>query len=277
MERFRLISSLIRLYVKEEQIVRLIPRHPLIGVLIAAGLGFVIPLCECAIVPVMRRLIEKKLPVRMAIAFMLATPIINPVVLLSTYYAFSDIKMVLWRAGLGFVGAVIIGLLVEYWQKDRPTLMSQASGKVTLPMAKADVKPDPKWFEVLSHTSGELFDVGRYLIFGSLLAAGLNVLVPKDFLLQLGGQGIPGILVMMSLAFIISLCSESDAFVARTFSGNFSGAAVLAFLITGPMIDIKKTLLLSAYFRMKFVVRLVVTILVVCFVLSVLVLAGGLI
>jgi uncharacterized membrane protein YraQ (UPF0718 family) len=126
---------------------------------------------------------------------------------------------------------------------------------------------------VLGHTGDELKSVGAYLIFGAMIAAAMQLWVPKNLLLHIGSGQVSSILVMMLLAFVLSLCSEADAFVASTFLQQFSGASVLAFLITGPMIDIKNTMMLMGGFQKRFALRVIITILAVCFVLA---LAAGL-
>ena len=123
---------------------------------------------------------------------------------------------------------------------------------------------------MLSHTNAELKSVGMYLIFGAIIAAGVQMLVPTAVLKSVGGGRIISILVMMLMAFVLSLCSEADAFIASTFLVQFSGASVLAFLITGPMIDIKNTFMMLGSFKKKFAARLILTILLVCFALALL-------
>ncbi len=121
---------------------------------------------------------------------------------------------------------------------------------------------------VLTHTSAELQSVGAYLIFGAMIAAAVQMAVPTAVLAGIGGGRIVSILAMMALAFLLSLCSEADAFVASTFMMQFSGASVLAFLIVGPMIDIKNTMMMLGSFRKGFVIRLIATILFTCFTLA---------
>ncbi len=292
-----IISSLIQVFVTEDMILRILPKNNLMQLVLASLIGLVFPVCECAIIPITRGLIKKGMPVGPAVAFMIATPIINPIVLLSTYNAFPAMpQMVFYRAAGGFLGAVLIGLLV-----------SRASGRSVL---KADAKTacgcghDHGHGEavcacsherdghetcgcghehehevsgsplmgtlksVLSHTGTELRSVGGYLIFGAMIAALVQIAVPKEVLVGIGSGRTASILVMMALAFVLSLCSEADAFVASTFLMHFSGASVLAFLITGPMIDIKNTMMLMGSFKKRFALRLILTILLVCFLLA---------
>ncbi len=77
-----LASSIIQIFVSEETIARIIPKNKFVGVFIASLVGLVFPVCECAIVPITRRLLKKGVPLSIAITFMLSVPIMNPVVLL---------------------------------------------------------------------------------------------------------------------------------------------------------------------------------------------------
>jgi len=118
---------------------------------------------------------------------------------------------------------------------------------------------------VLSHTNSELYDVGRFLIAGAFISAVMQVFVPRTVLMSIGNSPLSSILLMMVMAFVLSLCSEADAFIASTFRYQFASSSLLAFLIFGPMIDIKNTLMLAGAFKSKFVIRLVGTIAIVCF------------
>jgi uncharacterized membrane protein YraQ (UPF0718 family) len=272
-----LISSLIQVFVTEDMILKIMPKNKHLRLLSAAMVGLIFPVCECAIIPIARGLIKKGMPVGPAVAFMLATPIVNPIVLLSTSSAFPTMpQMMPLRAACGFIGAVVIGALV-----------SRAEGKSVLKDGgapscgcgadhEADCdhsQPHGKlqtFRAVLAHTNAELQSVGAYLIFGAVIAAAVQISVPAEVLTGLGGGRIISIAVMMLLAFVLSLCSEADAFVASTFLLRFSGASVLAFLIVGPMIDIKNTLMMLGSFKKRFAVRLILTILLVCFALALL-------
>ena len=281
-----IISSLIQVFVSEDMILKILPQNGFLRLVLASLVGLVFPVCECAIIPITRGLIKKGLPIGPAIAFMIATPIINPIVLLSTYNAFPTMpQMMMWRAVCGFAGAVLIGALV-----------SRAQGKTVLKNGSAAPcgcghdghhhdhavsscgcgqaghgmtgKKKGVIKAVLFHTSAELQSVGMYLIFGAVIASGMQMFVPTAVLTGIGGGRIASIVIMMLLAFVLSLCSEADAFVASTFLLQFSSASVLAFLITGPMIDIKNTLMMLGSFKKGFVLRLILAILLVCFLLA---------
>ncbi|SKC81189.1 permease [Maledivibacter halophilus] len=116
------ISSIIQIFVSEKTIAKIILKSRFVGLVIASLMGLIFPVCECAIVPIMRRLLKKGVPLYIAVTFMLAVPIVNPVVLASTYYAFSgEVYMVFLRGLLGFVSAILIGHIVGIIQyKDNP-------------------------------------------------------------------------------------------------------------------------------------------------------------
>ena len=122
-----LVSSIIQIFVSEEAIAKIIPKNKFVGVLIASLVGLVFPVCECAIVPITRRLIKKGVPLSIAVTFMLSVPIMNPVVLLSTHYAFMGMSyMVIARAMFGMIGAITIGVLIGILHKDSPFKTSKS-------------------------------------------------------------------------------------------------------------------------------------------------------
>ena len=104
----------------------------------------------------------------------------------------------------------------------------------------------------------EFFEMGLYLVIGSLLAALMQTIVPQSFLLALGSGPFASVVVMQALAFVLSVCSTVDAFISLAFVNTFSTGAVLSFLIFGPMVDIKSLLMFTGVFQRKFVAYLVV-------------------
>jgi uncharacterized membrane protein YraQ (UPF0718 family) len=123
--------------------------------------------------------------------------------------------------------------------------------------------------EILEHTSAELKDVGKFVIAGAFLSSVMQVVLPRKYMLTIGHNSVTSILVMIALAFFLSVCSETDAFIARTFVGQFTSGSIIAFLIFGPMIDIKNTLMLSQTFKAKFIIKLISLIFMVCFTIGI--------
>jgi uncharacterized membrane protein YraQ (UPF0718 family) len=264
-----LFSGIIEVFVPNEWVSNRINSGDKRFYLMAGLLGIIFPVCECAIVPIMRRLVKKGVPVGVAVTFMLAAPIVNPVVLLSTFYAFSStLKMVILRGVFGYIGAIVIGMLItKYNSKD---IMKEEIGCAChhhhgIKVARGRF---PKIEELIEHTSNDFLDVFKYLIIGAFIATALQTFVPKSFFLLLNQNVAVSIVVMMLLGFTLSLCSEADAFIASSFRSVFPDASLLAFLIFGPMIDIKNTLMLMQSFKTKFILKLIGIISAVCFILA---------
>ncbi|WP_425414619.1 permease [Paenibacillus harenae] len=257
-----LISGLIQIFVKESWIARIMPRNRVLSTLCGCGIGMLFPSCECGIVPVTKRLIGKGMPLHAGIAFMLTGPIINPIVLFSTYIAFgNDWGMTAIRAGLALAVAFAVSMTIALFVKEPPfriPLPQHAAGLehgAQLPAKR--ISTGRKLYDVVVHAIEEFFSVGKYLVLGAFIAACMQTFVPTSYLLHIGGNPITASLVMIALAFIISLCSEADAFIAASFRSTFSTGSLSAFLVFGPMIDIKNTLMLLAVFRAKFVIVLI--------------------
>lgn len=254
-------SSLIHLFISEELISRIIPKQRFARLLIAPLLGILFPICECGIVLVVRRLIQKGVPPSAAITFMLAVPIINPVVAASTHMAFPHIPMLYYRMIGAFIIAVLIGLIIELFF-NRPDQYLRETPQhddcCDRHLLQIETKPKKKSYlqnamELITHAGDDLFVMGKYLIMGSFLAALIQSAVSRELLVSIGQGETSSIAVMMLLAYGLSICSEADAFVASSFSLTFIPASLTAFLLYGPMTDIKNTLMMLGCFKAKFV------------------------
>jgi uncharacterized membrane protein YraQ (UPF0718 family) len=252
-----IISGLIQSFITERWIARIMPKNRFLASLFGCSVGILFPACECGIVPITRRLLNKGVPLNAGIAFMLTGPIVNPIVLFSTFIAFgNDWRMVAIRAGM----ALVVSLTVAYLFPALPLRDAPASNPATDDVPAPPKKRAPlhrRLWSVLVHAVDEFFSVGKYLVLGAFIAACMQTFIPTSSLLQIGSNPVMATLVMMALAFTMSLCSEADAFIASSFRGMFSIGSISAFLVFGPMIDIKNTLMLLGSFRTKFVVVLI--------------------
>lgn len=224
-----------------------------------AGLGgFAFPVCECGSVPVARRLAAKGLAPAAAVTFMLAAPILNPVVLIATAVAYRGREamwaMVAGRAALGLVAALAVG-----WVVARRSPAELLKGQ---PSAHDHEEPmggrAARWRGFFGQLAEDFVILTRYLVIGAAVASALQTFVPQDAIGAVATTPVLNIVAMMALAGILSLCSESDAFVAASFV-QFGVGAQLAFLVFGPMVDTKLGFLYAGTFSRGFL-RVVVAV-----------------
>jgi uncharacterized protein len=275
-----LVSSAIHLFVSADQVRELSPRNPFLAALGGSVLGLAFPVCECGSIPATRRLLTKGAALPAGIAFALAAPVVNPVVLISTFVAFGSWQMVAWRVGLTILIAVVVAVVVGTAPRRELVLAEGLDVEDEHAHAACDhdhshdhahgVQPGEGALgmlqRTLSHASGELFEMTRYLIIGAMLAAALQTVVPQQALLALGDGPLLSVLVMIGLAVVLSICSTVDSFIALSFVNSFTPGAILAFLVFGPMIDIKSALMLTSTFSR----RTVAIIILLCFQLTLL-------
>jgi uncharacterized membrane protein YraQ (UPF0718 family) len=259
-----IIAGCIQIFVTEEQIRRWIPKNQFLAAMVGCVMGAFFPACECGIVPIVRRLVAKGVPLHAAVGFLLSGPLINPIVILSTYMAFgNDGTIAALRMGIGFVDALIIALIIGFLFPSNQ-LKTPAVSDV-----REHVKRAPLFHrleEVLKHSIDEFFDTGKYLIIGACIAALMQTYVHTKSLFLFGDGDFGKTIVMMGLAYFLSLCSEADAFIAASFKSLFPVTSILAFLVYGPMIDLKNTIMLLSSFRVRFVLVLLVLITSVVFI-----------
>ncbi|HGA0807620.1 TPA: permease [Streptococcus agalactiae] len=250
-----ILSGIIEVFITPDIVNKFLPKNKFLRVLFGTFVGFVFPSCECGIIPIINRFLEKKVPSYTAVPFLATAPIINPIVLFATYSAFGNsIRFLILR----FVGATIVaialGVMLAFLIDDN--------------ILKEDAKPthfhdysDKKWYQkiflALAHAIDEFFDTGRYLVFGTLIASAMQIYLPTRVLTTIGHSPITAILVMMLLAFILSLCSEADAFIGASLLSTFGIAPVMAFLLIGPMIDIKNLMMMVNSFKTRFIVQFI--------------------
>ncbi|MEB8420643.1 permease [Enterococcus hirae] len=271
-----LISGALQVFLTPERVKRWLPDNRFLSILTGSVLGFFFPSCECGIVPIVHQFVKKGVPVHTAFAFMLTAPIINPIVIFSTFIAFGNSwEMAGWRMVGSFVVALIIGIWLAYFQKESvlKTKIQQTidhnhhhnhhHDQIHGTNKHEEVKIgrikqlSQQTGHVLTHSIDEFFDTGRYLIVGGLIAASMQTYLPTRVMLTLGSTKILAIIIMLLLAFTMSLCSEADAFIGSSLLSLFGTAPVVAFLVFGPMVDIKNLLMMKRYFNGRFILMLI--------------------
>ena len=290
-----LISGFIDIYMPPGMMDRFLPRNKTLAVIVSGLLGAVFPVCECAVVPVIRRLVRKGLPVSCALTYMLAAPIVNPITALSTWKAFSgpvmfingesiaaNVVMTTGRMGLGLAVAVLLGLVVARipiaWVLRKRLLDDIQKNAIATQKShddheccghdhdqthdscghdhSHDAAPAGGARLVAAFRSAikDFVDVGVYFSIGVAITALFNtgIALGASWLDSLANRQVIAPAALMALAFILSLCSTSDAFIAATLD-KFTYGAKLAFLVFGPMLDLKLLFLYQTVLRRKFI------------------------
>lgn len=312
-----LISGFIDIYLPAGTMDRFLPKNRVLAVLTAGLLGAVFPVCECAVVPVIRRLVKKGLPVSCALTYMLAAPIVNPITALSTWKAFQgqgEWVMTGGRLALGFLIAVLVGLVVSRMRLSSVLKDGILNGGGRKPAAEeegcahdgccghdhdtnhvhAGHEPvdeecghgcghdhehahehheqggDTRLVAAMRSAMKDFVDVAVYFTIGVAITALFNTGIAPgaEWLDGVAGSEVGAPAALMVLSFVLSLCSTSDAFIAATLH-KFTWGAKLAFLVFGPMMDVKLLFLYQTVLKKRFIAGLAVGLFVVTGVASV--------
>jgi len=224
---------------------RALPRNRALAVPVAGAAGLVLPGCECASVPVANSLMSRGVAPAAALAFLLSAPAINPIVLASTFVAFpGQPELTLARLIASFATALIMGWL---W-------LRFGKGKWLRVGPREHLIGSTKWATFRNNVSHDFLHAGGFLVVGGIAAAVLNVVVPPSWLSAVADQPVLSVIALALLAVALSICSEADAFVAASLT-EFSLTARLAFLVVGPMVDIKLISLQTGTFGRSFAAR----------------------
>jgi uncharacterized membrane protein YraQ (UPF0718 family) len=240
------ISAAIAAFVPPDFLPRALPTRPVFAVPVAAAAGAALPGCECGSVPIASRLVARGAPPAAALAFLLSAPAINPVVLVSTAVAFPGKPEVVGARFLAsLLAAVVVGLI---W--------ARTGGDHLLDRVRRRLhEHEGSQLRVLFLTAQhDLLSAGGFLIIGAATAATLQTVVPRSVLDSVAGVGVIAVLALGSLAVVMAICSEADAFVAASLT-QFSLTARLAFMVVGPMVDVKLIALQAGTFGRPFAQR----------------------
>ena len=265
-----IISGFVDVFVSPERMARLLPGRGVGAVFLSGVLGLIFPMCECGSVIVIRRFIRKGLPLSAAVTYMLASPIVSPIVAVSTYAAFrgqSPLVMTVLRLALGYFLAVGVGLIVRT-VKPASILLPGMLGQTTarrrsgLSVAAAPTQDfsdlaasssvSQKLLLAVQSATADFLDVAFFLIIGAVIASIFNTAIDQKLILPLAANAPLAIGSMMILRFLLAICSTTDAFIAATFR-TFPFAAKLAFLVFGPLFDFKLLFLYGALFKRRLI------------------------
>lgn len=244
-----LLSIALQLWLPKEFLFKRLPKNPFLRRMVVSLLGMFMPVCECGNVPLARGLMAKGLNVSDSLTFLLAAPILNPITIITTQQAFGNDPVILAARLLGgFVIANAVGWLFSREQNQESLL--------TEDFAAVCHEPDPH-----DHSHGKRLAEGARILMreantimpalflGAFIAGAIQLLGPREILTVLGSDPVLSIFAMMALAFIVSICSNIDAFFALAFKGTFTAGSLVSFMVFGPMIDIKMIALMRTTYR----------------------------
>lgn len=260
-----ILSIIVQVWVPPGAIERWMPRTPWARRAVLSLLGMFIPVCECGNVPFARGLMMRGFGVSDTLTFLVAAPIVNPIVIISTHaaFGFSDGILVARLIG-GYLVANLIGWL--YSRHPSPDALLTERFLATCEIVVQE--RGGRGRRTLAQFVVELRSVMPALIIGSVLAGAVQVLVPRTALLAIGSDPALSIAAMMILAIVVSLCSNVDSFFALSFASTFTPGSIVAFLVVGPIVDIKMLALLRTTFTARVLVGLTVIVLLSAFALG---------
>ena len=270
-----LISGLARWLVPQNTWIRRLPRQALLAPITGALMGFALPACECGNVPVARRMLVSGAPLGTAFGFLFAAPVLNPIVMASTWAAFPDQPWLLIARPLGaFLIAIMLSLtltllpesqlleeallserrmnqpLSKYSLLERSVgVVGRATDQNGLSNSDQVAAKQPPSHQVMEQSSREFLQLMALLLLGCLLSAMVQTWLPRSWLLAVGSAPTTSILALMLLAVVVSVCSSVDAFLALGFAALVTPGALLAFLLLGPVVDLKLVGLFSVLMR----------------------------
>lgn len=261
-----LMSGIIEVFVPEKVIQNLFSKKKGTSILAGCLMGMIFPVCSCGIIPVARRLLKKRLPVPGIISYLLAAPIINPITILSTAVAFSATRgagIVFGRIFFAFAVAAIAGYTLGVHKKEEMLREGELSCHI-------HHHAPSKFRAVFSHAENDFLLVGKYVIFGTIIAGFFQAFVPRHAFVALASNSLASIGFMEILAIVLSMCSFADAFVASSFT-SLPALSQIVFMTAGPTTSLALIILYMGTFKKKFAVKLVVTVSLLIFALGVIV------
>ncbi|WP_337001243.1 MULTISPECIES: permease [unclassified Microbacterium] len=249
-----LLSIVVQVWLPPDVIHRWLPKRAWARRAVLSLLGMLIPVCECGNVPFARGLMMRGLAPAEAMTFLIAAPIVNPIVILTTHAAFG------WDGGIlvaRLVGGYLIANLIGWIYSRHPDPDGMLTQRFVDTCDRVTHEPGTPVRRSLTQFLVELRAVMPALVIGSALAGAVQVLIPREMLLAIGSNPVLSIVAMMVLAMTVAICSNVDAFFALSFASTFSSGAIVAFLLVGPLVDIKMLALMRTTFTTRTLVGIV--------------------
>ncbi|MET0812158.1 MAG: permease [Microbacterium sp.] len=256
------LSIVVQVWVPPGVIERWMPRRAWARRAVLSLLGMVVPVCECGNVPFARGLLMRGFSVPETLTFLIAAPIVNPIVIITTHQAFGFSDGILIAR---LIGGYAIANLIGWLYSRHPSPDALLTDRFRDTCAIVLDEPGGRGRRSLAQFVIELRAVMPALIIGSALAGAVQVLIPRDVLLAIGSNPALSIVAMIALAMVVSICSNVDSFFALSFASTFTPGAIVAFLLVGPLVDVKMLALLRTTFTTRTLVGLVVVVVLSAF------------
>jgi len=259
------LSIVVQVWVPPGVIERWLPRAAWARRAVLSLLGMLIPVCECGNVPFARGLLMRGFSVPETMTFLIAAPIVNPIVIITTHAAFGfDDGILIARLVGGYLIANLIGWLYSL-HRDPDGLLTERFRETCELVAH---EPGGRVRRSLAQFVVELRAVMPALIIGSAIAGAVQVLVPRETLLAIGSDPALSIVAMIALAMVVSICSNVDSFFALSFASTFTPGSIVAFLLVGPLVDVKMLALLRTTFTTRALAGVVVVVVLSAFAIA---------
>lgn len=260
-----ILSIVIQVWVPSEVVHRVLPKRAWARRMVLAALGLLIPVCECGNVPFARGLMMRGLTPADTLAFLVAAPIVNPIVIITTHQAFG------WSGGIlvaRILGGYGIALLIGWLFSRHPDPQSLLTDRFRMTCEDAADAHGSRFSRSVAQFAVELRAVMPALIIGSALAGAVQVLIPRTALVAIGSNPVLSIVAMMLLAVTVAICSNVDSFFALSFASTFTTGSLVAFLLVGPIVDVKMIALLRTTFSTRAIVGVVAVVVLAAFALG---------
>ena len=252
------LSSLVQVWLPDGFLLRRLPKNPALRRFTISLLGVLLPVCECGNVPLARGLIMSGLTVADSMTFLFAAPIINPITIVTTYQAFG------WNDGIlasriagGLLIANLVGWIFSRHPAPEKLLTTRFQQACAVDAATPRTRRLRRTFVQFSRETSAMMPA---LFVGAGIAGLIQVAVSRNVLVALGSNPLWSVLALMALAFVVAICSNVDAFFILSFGSTFLPGGIVAFLVFGPMIDVKMLALLRTTFTAKTLVQVAILI-----------------
>lgn len=262
-----LVSSFIQLWVGDQLLDKWLGKRVWRAAPFALLAGFVLPVCDCGLVPIVTRLVRKGTPWSVAALFYVSATVANPLVIASTFFAFPNQPQIyLWRLGIAWGVGLILAILLSFLPKRIRSQGEQSVQELVCASGYLGVFRGSRIRQqiqaVLRHAAAEFLTLSRYVIVGAALSALVHTLLPPARWAAWVNQPLKILPLLLLALFFLSVCASSNAFLARSFATLLPVPGILLYLVFSPLLDVKNLFMLRSGFGLRVARAYVVTLLI---------------